>query len=952
MSKQTNGGFRFFPRPEANPTNWEDLLSPVQSAVRGLLLRIKGSIETVNSNEWNKGDSEAWAEVASCFLVYGDRGTGKTTVLLSARKACMSEKKFFDETRKGACADDLGIDLCADIRTDIGIDIHADIHADIGGDTRADAQDSAKALKNVQWLDVLDLEPLPRGTNFLTTVLTRVRNALYPSGSDEHSRETRSILEEGADSARHQLDKLIADAALMWEEIREQDTRSRANREVAAAGIYAEFRQRFLRAMCSLSRELARLRGISDEGCPIILPIDNIDRSTDHLYSIVKLAQMVNCRELWLVMAGDRQDVETFLERAYWKELIQIGESAGARGKSDASGEDEALAMARRQAAAALHKLLPPSHRVEVELVESKETLKFSPRNSLGQSREGHRSIKALLERIPVTDPARKDENKLTLIDLFDAGKLFEKALGQEKTLAQASRERRLTTVAQLALRLPARSVLDLWQIADWIARDEHIVAAQKAAVLARTMLRNIVTESTISNRQGRYLLEQMIKFGAKKEIEGTLMDVGCANRGKTWLKADRLWSYDFYVALPAKNKDGAENSGVPDEASPYEVKSALEVMKTSAAMLSLCENTGPKGEIETNATMPSLCPKSDPKREVDCTILPDPVAGWLAVLHDALVSVATWRRVGRPTVIGQLTLPPAAKVSAQHWGVVIDRPRAVDDPLSPLSDNRWLLAWQVPNWGTFVADDLWRQLWEDFLSDLKEPRDLTSSDQDEKVSWADLAGRDGCLSSLLCAGWVGCALDTFSAVAPVELKVAGGNLGRVIDSIKLVWKENPIKEAVTAEAVMAKAVMAAEVKVMEAAADCYAAIRERNSHGTVYQQEKGAWHIMAWLIEFLPLLLSHLYVPLPDERANDRAKKIIEALGAKQLQLAKDWKDNAPYYLAGIDLLLAKLFPSAKPASTEGQKEHDSKTPYLGDIKGLKPFFNLHRLWSPDSNS
>ncbi|MGE5305338.1 MAG: hypothetical protein ACM3TN_18670 [Alphaproteobacteria bacterium] len=62
-----------------------------------------------------------------------------------------------------------------------------------------------------------------------------MRNALDSPGAEKSSVETASILEERADSARQKLKQLINDATLMWEDIREPDTRSRANRQVAAA---------------------------------------------------------------------------------------------------------------------------------------------------------------------------------------------------------------------------------------------------------------------------------------------------------------------------------------------------------------------------------------------------------------------------------------------------------------------------------------------------------------------------------------------------------------------------------------------------------------------------------------------------------------------------------------------------------------------------------------------
>jgi hypothetical protein len=435
MSNSTST-FNFSPRPEAHPMKWADLQPPVQKAVRDLLLRIEGATRAVKAKETTA--VKAKETTANCFLVYGDRGTGKTTVLLTAKDACDPQKNIFgeDEDKEDAVVDQVITLLCERgrvlysmlkqqfglndkkldelkieliqhrrlatdehgtelvwvvdderLKTEILKDARLTAERFTVGRLTADARNSAKELKNYAvWLDVLDLEPLPSRANLLTTVLTRVRNALDLSGSDQQTSEASSILEESVKSSRHQLTQLINDATLMWEDISEPDTRNRANRQVAAADIYARFQKRFHEAIQALAQELGRRSGRAGTCRPIVLPIDNIDRSTEHLYSIVKLAQMMCCPELWLVMAGDRQDVDTYLERAYWKELIRIGETAGASGKIDVSGEDEAFVMARRQAATASHRLLPPSHRIEVQLLTPQETLQFKRKDVLGST--------------------------------------------------------------------------------------------------------------------------------------------------------------------------------------------------------------------------------------------------------------------------------------------------------------------------------------------------------------------------------------------------------------------------------------------------------------------------------------------------------------------------------------------------------------------------------------
>jgi Cdc6-like AAA superfamily ATPase len=77
MPNNSKSNFTFTPRPEAHAMNWADQLSPVRHAVRNLLLRIEGATQ----KQLKAGETAA----ASCFLVYGDRGTGKTTVLLSVK---------------------------------------------------------------------------------------------------------------------------------------------------------------------------------------------------------------------------------------------------------------------------------------------------------------------------------------------------------------------------------------------------------------------------------------------------------------------------------------------------------------------------------------------------------------------------------------------------------------------------------------------------------------------------------------------------------------------------------------------------------------------------------------------------------------------------------------------------------------------------------------------------
>jgi hypothetical protein len=84
--------YRFFPRADAHRTCWGDLLLPVRGAVRELLMRVSGAVDKVKESHHDDSDED---DIANCFLVYGERGTGKTTVLLNVAEAIDNNTKFF-----------------------------------------------------------------------------------------------------------------------------------------------------------------------------------------------------------------------------------------------------------------------------------------------------------------------------------------------------------------------------------------------------------------------------------------------------------------------------------------------------------------------------------------------------------------------------------------------------------------------------------------------------------------------------------------------------------------------------------------------------------------------------------------------------------------------------------------------------------------------------------------
>ena len=82
-----------------------------------------------------------------------------------------------------------------------------------------------------------------------------------------------------------------------------------------------------------------------------------------------------------------------------------------------------------------------------------------------------------------------------------------------------------LTEAAKLGLRLPARGVLDLWALAYWVTHDREISIYNKhhaAEKIARTMLRNVIAESSLSSETGHHLQDQIIQ---RNPQGGTVLD-------------------------------------------------------------------------------------------------------------------------------------------------------------------------------------------------------------------------------------------------------------------------------------------------------------------------------------------------------------------------------------------------------------------------------------------
>jgi hypothetical protein len=148
-------------------------MPPVQKAVYDLLIRIQGAHHTINAKKSDGCIDESTQQTGNCFLVYGSRGTGKTTVLLNAQRAvCQNSSATFF--------------------TDPNLQYGDPPETPAQKTARVSARNNTNNLRdgNLVWLEILNLEPLPSEANLLTVLLTQIRKALH-SHNDKHRNERR-----------------------------------------------------------------------------------------------------------------------------------------------------------------------------------------------------------------------------------------------------------------------------------------------------------------------------------------------------------------------------------------------------------------------------------------------------------------------------------------------------------------------------------------------------------------------------------------------------------------------------------------------------------------------------------------------------------------------------------------------------------------------------------------
>ena len=287
------------------------------------------------------------------ILLSGERGTGKTTLMLSLARVLST-----------------GPDAPLDKSLPPGV------------------ADQARALnRRLVWLETLDMEPLASEVNLLGAVLARIEDAVgarFP-GLDK-APETVPLLHPGnsfhdvsREMARLQTSVALSFGGNLGDRAGSLDPDTFAVESRRAERERLGLDRRFADVLAGLSAALASTVELT---APVfVLPVDDVDLNVGDSVPLLRLLRASSSPHLIVVLAADVALLSTILRLKYQGELARISQPVALN--------DADQGVAADLAVNALRKHLPPAQRVVLGLVELKRALALRPigitADSLGQ---------------------------------------------------------------------------------------------------------------------------------------------------------------------------------------------------------------------------------------------------------------------------------------------------------------------------------------------------------------------------------------------------------------------------------------------------------------------------------------------------------------------------------------------------------------------------------------
>lgn len=398
-------------RMEALPLSWDNLSESQLSAVSQVCTWLVDAIEMLP-----KGDDEAThrdrrsalgtmrliddRRCSQIAFVDGDRGTGKSSILLTLQKLTL-DPEFARNTASLPAA----------------------------------VKDLYERRRRVVWLEALDMEPLSAGTNLFAALLARVAEVLGPPKESETP--IAACLDDLGNSrnAASLLQQLQTDVALVWDrldgttcQIGDPQTRAVWVNDAERAGL--SLNRRMGEVLEGVARTLPNYHA---ENPLFILPVDDFDLAPAYCLELLRLIRMVMTPRLFFVVAGNTRIAESVLMLRSEGELRRLA-------RLDGTDNAEVRARAVEVAANNMRKLVPPGQRVRLGRLLLSEARRVGE-VALGDNAPGN-SLEKLLHAVTFeSNQAPTDRRVVSLAEFLGLRQKYVRILQAAEWLAGTPRQ-------------------------------------------------------------------------------------------------------------------------------------------------------------------------------------------------------------------------------------------------------------------------------------------------------------------------------------------------------------------------------------------------------------------------------------------------------------------------------------------------------------------------------
>lgn len=339
-------------RPEAQPASYACLDPRQKDAFAGIVELFDAAVIDVDQSDGTAvhriGPFLDPHRSNRTILVSGQRGTGKTTLLLSLVRALR------DEALSGPAADDLP----PPVRDRL-----------------------TRLRRRLVWLETLDMEPLPGAANLLGGVLARVEAAVSDLFTTSPPGPVPGLLSPSNTyhNAVDELRRLQTTVALTFD----GNLQSRAGS--LDPDTYAVEVRRTERERIGITERFGEvLAGLSTaigattqyEAPLFVLAVDDLDLNPAACVPLLELLRAAHSPHLIVMLVADQDLLQTILRLKYRSDLAQLAHPTGL----DRADEGRADALADN----ALRKHLPLHQRVMLSRIEPTQALKFRPLGGAG----------------------------------------------------------------------------------------------------------------------------------------------------------------------------------------------------------------------------------------------------------------------------------------------------------------------------------------------------------------------------------------------------------------------------------------------------------------------------------------------------------------------------------------------------------------------------------------